>query len=39
MNSQDLKTLAESLISVFDLAGRESIRLYDQGLKIGDKKG
>ena len=38
MNSQDLKTLAESLISVFDLAGRESIRLYDQGLKIEIKK-
>tara|TARA_B100000242_G_scaffold293410_1_gene271429 strand:- start:1082 stop:1861 length:780 start_codon:yes stop_codon:yes gene_type:complete len=38
MNSQDSKTLAESLISVFDLAGRESIRLYDQGLKIQIKK-
>ena len=38
MNSQDFKSLAESLISVFALAGEESIRLYDQGLKVEIKK-
>ncbi len=34
MNSEDLKKLAEGLIETFNFAGRESLRLYDEGLKI-----
>ena len=38
MNSKDLKILAESLIETFNFAGQESIKLYDQGLKIEIKE-
>tara|TARA_B100000963_G_scaffold230669_1_gene201263 strand:- start:3133 stop:3912 length:780 start_codon:yes stop_codon:yes gene_type:complete len=38
MNKNDLKILAESLIDTFEYAGKESIRLYDKGLKIEIKK-
>ena len=34
MNKSDLKFFAESLIETFDDAGKESIRLYNEGLKI-----
>ena len=34
MNKTDLKTLAENLIETFNFAGKESIRLYKEGLKI-----
>ena len=40
MNSKDLKEIAEGLISEFNFAAKESIRLYEEGLKIqikGDK--
>ena len=40
MNSNDLKGIAEGLISEFNFAAKESIRLYEEGLKIqikGDK--
>mgnify|MGYP001442604952 CR=1 FL=1 len=38
MNKEDLKILANSLIDTFDLAGKESIKLYDEGLKIKIKE-
>ena len=38
MNKNDLKILAESLIDTFEYAGKESMRLYDKGLKIEIKK-
>ena len=38
MNKSDLKLFAESLIETFDDAGKESIRLYNEGLKIEIKK-
>ena len=38
MNSGDLKLLAESLIETFNFAGKESMRLYDEGLKIEIKE-
>ena len=38
MNKSDLKLFAESLIETFDYAGKESIRLYNEGLKIEIKK-
>ncbi len=34
MNSVDLKKLAEGLIETFNFAGKESLRLYEEGLKI-----
>ncbi len=37
MNKSDLKELAEGLIETFNLAGKESIRLYEEGLKIETK--
>ena len=40
MNSNDLKGIAEGLIDEFNYAAKESIRLYEEGLKIqikGDK--
>ena len=37
MNKLDLKVLAEGLIETFNLAGKESIRLYEEGLKIETK--
>ena len=38
MNKNELKILAESLIDTFDVAGRKSINLYNEGLKIEIKK-
>ena len=38
MNSGDLKLLAERLIETFNFAGKESMRLYDEGLKIEIKE-
>ena len=38
MNKSELKTLAEGLIETFDFAGKESIRLYAEGLKIEIKE-
>tara|TARA_B100000963_G_scaffold326460_1_gene313514 strand:- start:7357 stop:8136 length:780 start_codon:yes stop_codon:yes gene_type:complete len=38
VNKEDLKILANSLIDTFDLAGKESIKLYDEGLKIKIKE-
>ena len=37
MNKIELKRITESLISTFELAGKESIELYDKGLKIDIK--
>ena len=34
MNKEELKIIAENLIDTFNVAGKESIRLYDEGLKI-----
>ena len=38
MNKNDLKQLAESLIETFKFAGKESLRLFDEGLKIKIKE-
>ena len=38
MNNNELKTIAENLIDTFNRAGKESIELYDKGLKIEIKK-
>ena len=38
MNKIDLKNLAENLIDTFLQAGKESIRLYEEGLKIEIKE-
>jgi 3'(2'), 5'-bisphosphate nucleotidase len=38
MNKNELKNIAESLINTFNVAGKESIELYDKGLKIEIKK-
>ena len=34
MNKEELKKLAEGLIETFDFAGKESIRIFKEGLKI-----
>ena len=34
MNRDELRILAEGLIETFDYAGKESVRLYQEGLKI-----
>jgi len=34
MNKNELKSITEGLIDTFNTAGKESIKLYDQGLKI-----
>ena len=34
MNKKELKTIAEGLIETFNTAGKDSIRLYSEGLKI-----
>ncbi len=34
MNKNELKSITEGLIDTFKIAGKESIKLYDQGLKI-----
>ena len=38
MNINELKKIAESLIETFDNAGKESIQLYEKGLKIEIKE-
>ena len=38
MNKNELKNIAENLINTFNVAGKESIKLYDKGLKIEIKK-
>ena len=38
MKKDDLKKIAEALIKTFDFAGKESIRLYKEGLKVEFKK-
>ena len=38
MNKDELKNIAESLIETFNYAGKESIRLYEKGLKIEIKE-
>jgi len=38
MDKIDLKKIAENLIETFIFAGKESLRLYDEGLKITIKK-
>ena len=38
MNKNELKILAENLIEVFNKAGRDSIQLYSEGLKIEIKE-
>ena len=38
MNKVELKKLAEGLIDTFNKAGEESIKLYDEGLKIEIKE-
>ena len=38
MNKNELKKITESLIDTFNFAGKESIELYDKGLKIEIKK-
>ena len=38
MNENDLKIIAESLIEKFDYAGKESIKLFKEGLKIQIKE-
>ncbi len=38
MNKNELKNIAENLINTFNVAGKESIELYDKGLKIKIKE-
>ena len=38
MNKNELKALAENLIDTFKIAGKEAIKLYNEGLKIEIKK-
>ena len=38
MNKSNLKSIAENLIETFDSAGKESIKLYKEGLKIDIKE-
>ena len=38
MNENDLKRIAEGLIETFNYAGKESIKLYKEGLKIEIKE-
>ena len=38
MNRDELKILAEGLIETFDYAGKESVRIYQEGLKIQIKE-
>ena len=38
MNKNELKALAENLIDTFEIAGKEAIKLYSDGLKIEIKK-
>ena len=38
MNNNELRVIAEDLIKTFEYAGKESIRLYNEGLKIEIKE-
>ena len=38
MNREELKKIAEGLIETFQIAGQESISLYEKGLKIEIKE-
>ena len=38
MNKENLKKIAEGLIDTFNNAGKESIKLYNEGLKIQIKE-
>ena len=38
MNKNELKSLAENLIETFEVAGKESIKLFKEGLKIEYKE-
>ena len=38
MNKDELKNITEGLIDTFNYAGKETIELYDRGLKIELKK-
>mgnify|MGYP001490567693 CR=1 FL=1 len=38
MNKEELKKIAEGLIETFDFAGKESIRIFKEGLKIQIKE-
>ena len=38
MNKKELKSIAEALIETFKFAGKESMRLYEEGLKIEIKE-
>ena len=38
ISKSELKSLAENLIETFNFAGEESIRLYEEGLKIEIKE-
>ena len=38
MNQTELKKIAENLIETFHIAGKESINLYSEGLKIQTKE-
>ena len=38
MNKNELKNIAENVIETFNVAGQESIELYDKGLKIEIKE-
>ena len=38
MNKNELKNIAENLIETFHVAGKESIELYNKGLKIEIKE-
>ena len=38
MNKDELKNIAENLIETFHVAGKESIELYNKGLKIEIKE-
>ena len=38
MNKGELKKIAEELIETFNLAGRETIKLFQEGLKIEIKE-
>ncbi len=38
MNKSNLKSISENLIETFEFAGKESIKLYEDGLKIEIKE-
>ena len=38
MNKNEYKAIAEGLINTFDYAGKESVKLYEKGLKVNIKE-